>query len=229
MVVPRAGTLWGERRLWVRRGQFAHRCSIAAGAAACLCLMLGCTITFSEPDEQSPAEKRRVLEKNRAIWQGSGVRDYAYRLGIECDVCNFWGEFVVDVRSDTTCTVVRDTARPGRYDKDSRPFVPSIAGLFDIAANALAMGAPRVKVSYDDSLGYPTRVFVDYSRRPDDEYTYRADSVVVAGTSKATKPGGVRRMASPVPAFRMLEINPIGSLMLLVETYRFGRSVWCSG
>lgn len=191
--------------------------TVLSASTAWLAIVLGCTLTLNEPDEQSPAEKRRELEKNRAVWEQSTPHDYRYRLQIECGACSFWGHFVVDVRSDTTSVVVRDTSEPGRYSEDSRRFVPAIGDLFNKAANALAMGAPRVEVSYNEAMGYPERVFIDYSDGPDDEYTYRADSV-----READKVGVIR-----VPVHYPRAGAPVGTVVSVAGRYR-SRHIPCS-
>jgi len=57
--------------------------------------------------------------------------------------------------------------------------VATIPMLFDLVHNAIDRDAAMLEVEYHPSLGYPTKLSVDYEREiADDEFSIRADSLV---------------------------------------------------
>jgi hypothetical protein len=66
----------------------------------------------------------------------------------------------------TSAVYVDDQAAVGAL---VRPYLLTIDGVFDKIQAANDQGAAEVTVDYDPARGYPTSVFVDYSRQAADE------------------------------------------------------------
>jgi len=105
------------------------------------------------------------LDANRSRWVAAATEQYQYGYQKYCD-CH---------REDPPETVVSvDGGRVTRVyhlHSDSRREVPAregsldlywtIDGLFDLVAAALERGV-TVRVRYDETLGYPAQIFIDY-------------------------------------------------------------------
>lgn len=121
------------------------------------------------------------LESARTLWQATLTGDYRYRYQKYCDC--YRGEppvTVVTVRGGSIAQVFHlhsDSDREVPARDGSLDLYWTVADLFDKLAKAYALGA-TVEVEYDASLGYPSRLFIDYD--PDlsgDEIDLRLNGV----------------------------------------------------
>lgn len=121
----------------------------------------------TEPSTQSDDERR--LAENRARFRASVGSSYRYEYRNVC----FCGpdtrlEVQVMVRNGmrTSVTSVADgTPVPaGRWEE----FL-TVEEVFDVIQGAFDAGAATVQVSYDEALGYPNDVFIDFDERIADE------------------------------------------------------------
>lgn len=123
-------------------------------------------------------ETTRELNAARAKWNALRITDYEYTLQRLC--------FCGDIRP------MRVTVRGGRA-QSVRPegellplttteaeWYPSISGLFDVIASALALPAASVRAEYDAARGFPHSVAIDYWLAvQDDEITYVVSAIRV--------------------------------------------------
>ena len=130
--------------------------TIAAGAGACDLLGL----EEGRDDE---------LERNRARWASLALTSYEYVVSRSC-FCPPSSLGPVRVRVEGGVVTERsfvdiidpDPGEPGEW-------FPSVAGLFDIIADAYERGAHDVEVTYDTETGVPLDVYIDYEENIADE------------------------------------------------------------
>jgi hypothetical protein len=108
------------------------------------------------------------LEQNRARWAAAGLTSYEYAYNKFCE-CHGEEppETVVNVNDGVIVRVHHKHADSGREvpaRDGSLAYYWTVEDLFDLLENAVA-GEATVRASYDATLGYPVRVYVDY--RPD--------------------------------------------------------------
>ena len=112
------------------------------------------------------------LSANRAKWQQSEPQSYSYIVRPAC-FCSIDSvlSYVVTVQSGLVTALVEDQWGPdysGMLVDKSK--ILTIERVFEIASTSLAE-ADVVKVTYDDTFGYPVSVSIDRSRATiDDEY-----------------------------------------------------------
>lgn len=106
------------------------------------------------------------LQRHRAQWQADGPKSYVYGYNKYCD-CHPTDppETVVTVANGEVTRVYHLLAGSSRE-------VPARAGslelywtiddLFDLIDSAMSAGAAATRVRYDDTLGYPVSIYVDY-------------------------------------------------------------------
>ncbi len=122
------------------------------------------------PTASAPGSPQAALLQAQERWERSGVADYTYTGAWVC----FCPE---GYRADTQVTVSGgkvtgvDPAAPG-IDAIPAPerFVP-IDDLFALIQEAITNNAARIEVSYDETYGYPTDLFIDHDERMADEET----------------------------------------------------------
>ena len=114
------------------------------------------------------------LDENRQKWLDAGITNYTYRQDRSC-FCGFAGPAdvtvlngeIVSVRSfwpDTT-----DVA-PNNFD-----IFDTVNGLFSTIDDAIDQNAHQLDVTYDEQLGFPTMIAIDYIENTiDDEITITA-------------------------------------------------------
>jgi hypothetical protein len=142
----------------------ASRCLLLAGL---LLGVAGCG------DIVSPGSDRSTLSINRQKWASHGYTTYAFTLQQAC-FCLFTGPVRVYVDNDS---VIDARQIVDNKAVDVRA-VQTIATLFAFIDQGIASHAATLEVTYDSTLGYPSRIVYDGSTTiADDEVTYTVSDV----------------------------------------------------
>jgi Family of unknown function (DUF6174) len=113
-------------------------------------------------------EQRRAVETAlstaRAEWERLAIRDYTVKVRRVC-FCAPTPQDDVRIRvSGGVLVEANALSVDGKYDvplaEDARRSWYTVTGLFDLVSESLA--ADRVVVEYDESVGYPAFVLLDY-------------------------------------------------------------------
>jgi hypothetical protein len=115
--------------------------------------------------------------KNQARWERSNISTYSYTTSWHCFCMReYVAQVSVEVVDGEVVEVnfidpsLGEVPKPGRF--------VTIDGLFDHLQNALDQDAFNISATYDDQLGYPVEVFVDYDQRiADEELGFTAGSL----------------------------------------------------
>lgn len=144
--------------------------------------LLGLTLTMAacaEPavDAGAGTSPAAPLDRNRELWAASAPSDYRYTVERQC-FCGqeFTGPFTVTVEDGAIVTVTRRGKEIAVDDEWLLEIPVGIEGLFGHIEKAQAE-ADEVHVTYDEQLGYPRSIAIDwYANAIDDEMT-----IVVSG------------------------------------------------
>ena len=117
------------------------------------------------PIEGTPAERSPDLDAAKARWQAAGLDAYAMTLrrSCFCPVPDYTGPFEVRVRNGA----VEQVRLNGAAVDAERGM--TVDALFALVEDAYERGAVEVAVEFDERLGYPTSVGIDYDLRLADE------------------------------------------------------------
>lgn len=101
-------------------------------------------------------------------WTDAGITDYTYTLTSECGERQLIGTFSLTV-TDGAVSAAEGVGDAASWVPDTALAVfPSIDDLFGVLH-----GAHEVSAAYDDELGYPTNITIDWHREAiDDEECY---------------------------------------------------------
>lgn len=132
------------------------------------------------PGEQYPviegqaAERSPDLEAARQRWQDADMD--GYRMTLQrvcfCPVPDYTGPFAVTVRDGEVASVLLQGAG---VDAERGMSVDALFALID---DAYDRGAVEVEVKFDDELGYPTSIGIDYDfQMADEEIGYRVSDL----------------------------------------------------
>lgn len=148
-------------------------CLHSAILTALALFLAGCSDALSGPDLM------RELEANRNRWQSVGFTDYTYRVDRAC-FCGFFGLAEIEVR-DGVIVAVTHAEDGTAVDPEFFQFYDTVEDLFDLIQDAIAREAAVLDVEYDDQLGYPLRIELDYAFNvADDELTVTVSGLVPA-------------------------------------------------
>jgi hypothetical protein len=150
----------------------------ATGARAVMLLLLavlaGCAVLEPEPD----ASDRRALSRARALWEREGPDSYRYVYSARC-------ECPPTVARATWVIVEKGVVVDAEYVEGNDPIVagPQLYGtvdsLFALVQRAYDGHAAEVRVRYDERMGYPVDVYVDWRKDyVDDEGGFLASELV---------------------------------------------------
>jgi len=123
-------------------------------------------------------ETTRDLVEARARWNAQRITDYTFTLQRLC-FCGETRPMRVTVRNGEVQSVVpvgELLPLPGPVAE----WYPSITGLFDIVADAIAMPAGSIEARYDAVYGFPLEIAIDYWINVADDETRWIVSNVVA-------------------------------------------------
>lgn len=137
-----------------------------------LCIVAGLLIVVSGCQHESgesgtsTAEPIDDLAAAQMRWDTSDVAAYSFVVASSCGERNGLGTYEITVEGASS-TVENHDPHSGP------PTVRSVPDLFDHIEIAVDLGADRVDVIYDQTLGYPTSIDIDYDQRAiDDEECY---------------------------------------------------------
>jgi uncharacterized protein DUF6174 len=116
---------------------------------------------------------RSALQANRQKWSQNGFSDYTFTLRMDC-FCAINGPVRVLVIADSARQVTMEST--GEVLNAS--WIPTIKKLFDFIDQEIARPAAVLQVTYDATLGYPTKIVADpIANAVDDEITYTVSNV----------------------------------------------------
>lgn len=127
---------------------------------ACLSLMMILAIQFSCVMRQIAKSK---FERNRRMWRESKITDYKMTIKVfQSGHANPSGTRIIEIRGGTATSikladseVVDDSEKWKAYD--------TVEKIFDIVANAQKKNPATLDVEYDEKLGYPKKLRLEYS------------------------------------------------------------------
>lgn len=175
--------------------------------------ILGSLIGVAALSIPAAAFDQSDLDLPRALWDSSGITDYNYIMQRSCfcspdsiqpGFVKVRGDILQDVRH-------ADTLEP----LDPANFL-TVDELFDTIQDALDLGAFQITAEFDDVLGYPRGLAIDYNESfADDEISYTARdltavpepaSVVLLAGAMLLSIGRMRRIGgqrTPLSASRL--------------------------
>jgi hypothetical protein len=149
-----------------------------AAAPLGILVLLGSACSDLSPDIDGFLDDIAV---HRAIWESRRPSSYAYELERWCD-CPKEEQGPVRVKVEGTVVVERRyAATGGAVPASLYSAFPSVDGLFDLLTDAAKRGPWSVNVSWDEELGYPRDLYVDFEANViNDELSYRVVSAPTA-------------------------------------------------
>jgi hypothetical protein len=109
------------------------------------------------------------LEAARARWESEGPQHYQFVSRQACFCAS-------DLNRPINITVQVNQIVSAKYVDDQTPVADvvlrlqlTIDGAFDLIQDAIERDAALLAVSYDEALGYPTSISVDYNKRTADD------------------------------------------------------------
>ena len=117
------------------------------------------------------------LERNRQTWESAGISHYRFELNLSC-FCAFHDQMplAVEVKNGEVVSITAVDGNPvSADDPNYRHFINLgtidrlFAELDDVIGSA---DAGEVTVTYDDTLGFPTEVSIDYIDQAIDDELY---------------------------------------------------------
>ena len=112
------------------------------------------------------------LRAARERWASQGARSYDFELTVLCFCPPDYTEPVVVAVRDGVAVAVTSLASGRPVDADRRSWYErfdTVDKQFALIEDAIAREAASISVSYDQALGYPTALYIDYDFRMADE------------------------------------------------------------
>lgn len=111
----------------------------------------------------------RKLRFNRRLWKKQDITNYRYTLSNSCFcVPEARGPVIIEVRNGKTVSVTSE-ATGEEVNPDFFQNFDTIPELFNVIRDAINRRADSLDVQYDDKLGYPTDININYKFQLADE------------------------------------------------------------
>jgi hypothetical protein len=109
------------------------------------------------------------LQRNKQLWAKQKISNYRYTLRRSCFCLPKSSEPIkIEVRNGkATSIVVASDGKPVNREYFNKH--DSVAKLFQVVEDAIAKKAHRLSVTYHPTLGYPTKIDIDYNKQIADE------------------------------------------------------------
>lgn len=117
--------------------------------------------------------QRQSLARHQRLWVQQGIESYRYQLKINC-FCppEVTDPVIVEVSDGSVISVsyvATGTPAETRYFEK----YDTVDELFLVIDDALERKAAEISVTYDETLGLPTRIYIDFEKLAlDDEIAY---------------------------------------------------------
>lgn len=112
------------------------------------------------------------LKNNRRLWNQQNISNYRYTLTRSCFcTAEARGPVIVEVRNGVT-TSVTSVATGQPVSADLFKEYDTVPKLFNVIKDAIARKASSLTVEYNSTLGYPTKINIDYNAQIADEELY---------------------------------------------------------
>lgn len=143
-------------------------------------LMCFCLVFLSACDDDQDKDFDELYEK-RQVWES--LDEFNYQMAFHYSGFTIGaGNYIIYVEQENVQTALYQgiDGEVSEY-KDSDNFIfelATVANLFVIAEDAIA-NAAEYDITYDEVLGYPTEIVVDYATNiADDEFTYAVSEIL---------------------------------------------------
>ena len=149
-----------------------------------LIIFLSALSLLSSCDSIVDGRKGDDFVASRNLWQQEGEENYSFEFSKFCYCGGLFNPATIVVEADTVNTVLDpETGEPLRDPQTDELVFPkypdsfqTIEELFDVIENALEK-ADKLKVEYNQQLGYPQNIDIDYIKEAiDDEVTYKVEN-----------------------------------------------------
>jgi hypothetical protein len=143
-----------------------------AGAAVLLVLFTGlaaCSDLAPDPDR----DPRVQLERAQELWQEAGYDTYEYRLEWECQCPAQSQQPIWVVIKEGTIHSARTVSGNDPVPINQSSVFLAVEGIFGIVEEAIIRQASRIDVNYDNVLGYPRWIDIQYSSQGGVQEWYR--------------------------------------------------------
>lgn len=150
-------------------------------------IVLAIALSACSDDEESSAREKAIeqYDNARAQWEATGIDSYRYTFGFSCfcaptnEETAGPGEYVVTVRNGVIESAVQKS-NGATLNARQLESMQTVDGLFDVLDEALVDDqADSVEVGYDETLGYPVDIAIDYYLgAADDEIWYSGRELV---------------------------------------------------
>ena len=129
---------------------------------------------YGNQEDYSPLIQE--LQENRKIWRSQSLKSYQYTYQQQCFCLPPSNTpLKVSVKNDKITEVVNLT---NNQAITALTFPKTIEELFNIIEQAIDRNADEISINYDTTLGYPTRIAIDYEKiLADDEVTYTIENL----------------------------------------------------
>jgi hypothetical protein len=119
----------------------------------------------------SPSGDRDDLEAAQRRWTDRGYTSYEFRVQRSCFCApTATAPLIVRVQNGQPGSIVH--AETGEPVTPLPGMALTVDALFGVVDDALHRDAAGVEVTYDDALGYPRQIAIDYDQRIADEEAY---------------------------------------------------------
>ena len=108
------------------------------------------------------------FERNRELWTSKNIQNYKIIIGAEGLLINFPEEVLIEVRNSRAASI-KSLSKTGRnYTEGYKPY-DTIEKLFALIEDAKKRNAESLFVRYDETFGYPARIYYEQSTKMSDD------------------------------------------------------------
>lgn len=120
---------------------------------------------------QTGSDEAAGLRRAQARWARAGVRDYAYTVRVLAFAPGVQRPARVTVQNGRTVSITPGDNDPTLLENNGQVFAAyaTLDDLFGVIQRAINARADSLDVDYDPTLGYPTRITIDYIRLAADD------------------------------------------------------------
>jgi hypothetical protein len=133
-------------------------------------IMANQTLTPTGEDQQTDLEQvSSELEIMQSVWEAQGLESYRFQFHWQCFCLPDYLETVWVTVEDGEIASVEAVDPNFEGNLPDRSEFRTIDGLFELIREAIEGQAYQIRVTYDDTIGYPASAYIDYDAAIADE------------------------------------------------------------
>jgi hypothetical protein len=130
-----------------------------------LAVLLLCVVTSPGCKKNESSPETKSLSDAKALWETSNISNYSFKSKMNC-FCVDVSKYEITVTNKIITSVKNEQGQNIQFANKN---LKTIDELFEYLQNSLEKNPYKATIIYDQTLGFPTSIYIDFDQQMIDE------------------------------------------------------------